>query len=243
MKNKHSTSRLKAGFTLIELLVVIAIIAILASMLLPALKNARDRAKQIQCLSQQKQCGLGAQAYSGDYNGYVPPYYALGYQFEPGHGEERWFGFLYYGDYINNQMVGLCPSDTQGNMAAYPDTGTNIRHTHLFSYGMPTTLGVKDINNIAWYNIIKQSQPSNTLLYADSVYYMTWGGINQWCHANYISTLAPPSADSDRTVHLRHSNSGNAVFVDGHAESLKGSGFRDAGITGGRNSKYGPVNF
>jgi prepilin-type N-terminal cleavage/methylation domain-containing protein len=61
-----------AGFTLIELLVTISIIAMLIAILLPALRSAREAARTIQCLSNERQLMIGIGMYVGDYRGYYP---------------------------------------------------------------------------------------------------------------------------------------------------------------------------
>ncbi len=126
----------KKGFTLIELLVVITIIAILAAMLLPALKSARTKAKQMSCTSNLRQIAMGIITYTQDWEGFFIPDYGEPY---------RWGRVLNEGGYIKAASVNVwhCMEST------LPATNTSGETLNSYCYNGPGlgTYKVESISN------------------------------------------------------------------------------------------------
>lgn len=133
----------KKFFTLIELLVVIGIVSVLASMLLPALNQARDKAKSLQCLNNLKQFGTATAMYLGDNQDYFPVcnYDSVNYPnrdhygvfFMDADGSNREFK-AYWGamlwSYINKVEVYNCPVDSPLN-----NNKTNFQNSYGINIG------------------------------------------------------------------------------------------------------------
>lgn len=109
-----------SSFTLVELLVVVAIISILAALLAPSLKSAREKAREVQCMSNIRQIGIAMRVYAGAYSGWMIPYIG-------GNAQSQWARAL--DCYSRGQPVvfsGGLPTPSMWNCPANPaDTNAN----------------------------------------------------------------------------------------------------------------------
>lgn len=192
MKPEESAMRTRQrhGFTLIELLVVVAIIAILASLLLPALSAARSRALDTACMSQVKQLNLAVQSYAGEYDDYFVPAWSGLSGSAPA---PYWFDRLYGGGFAGTKDLFKCPSQRQGYYFSKHNLSYGWNHMGLY-------------RNAYGWNVHKYGEavhPDTTLALADSNQDINWD-----CLIRIDVASQYPGT--------RHRDGANVAWVDGH---------------------------
>lgn len=216
---KKHPGRSQHIFTLIELLVVIAIIAILASMLLPALNQARQKAVATQCIGNLKQVGTYSNMYIDTFNHipYVPSV--------PGIGLVSWGILLRDAGFFRNDASALfCPAEAPFNGKKGGDSAIG-QDIFLGTYARAGAYNVSDQK----YSVAnKFKMPAKAEIFGDSLIiytgtntYLDKFSENKRCQFSYVSKQGEASRNNTNRIHLRHNKRANFAFLDGHVDALE----------------------
>jgi type II secretory pathway pseudopilin PulG len=214
---------------LVELLVVIAIIAILSSLLLPALHGAREQGRRVVCLSQLRQFNVGISYYATDFDGFLPARNGVLFQNWQsqtigGHtltGVFHLFDLDYLGD---RRGLMICPSkmrpsrwigvrpDANNRWWDHPDTQGHL--AGYSSYCYPTgSAPIKDLNEETWaYWVRAERHDPVVATFTDAMFDPEWTQSFPWLQQTNHWEGEPVG--------------GNAVFNDGHGEWIAWAGGR-----------------